>query len=167
MAAEADGWTLVIAGEDEDRHELVLRRMIVELGIEDSVLLPGPLFNEKKASALEGAEAFVLPSFSEGLPNAVLEAWAWRLPVLMTPQCNLPEGFAEGAAVRVEPDAESLGVGLKTLFHMSDSEREEMGVRGWRLVEERFSWPRVAGQMVSVYNWMLGAGPRPDCVREA
>ena len=35
----------------------------------------------------------ILPSFSEGLPMAVLEAWAYGLPVLMTDHCNLPEGF--------------------------------------------------------------------------
>ena len=38
----------------------------------------------------------------------LLEAWAFGKPVLMTPQCNLPEGFEAGAAVRIEPDEESI-----------------------------------------------------------
>jgi poly(glycerol-phosphate) alpha-glucosyltransferase len=164
---EAADWTLTVAGVDQNGHEGVLRRLVIELGIEKSVGFAGPLFNGCKAQAFERASAFVLPSLSEGLPNAILEAWAWRLPVLMTPQCNLPEGFAEGAAVRVDPNLESLNHGLRTLFRMSESEREQMGERGRRLVEERFSWPRVAERMVCVYNWKLGTGPRPDCVREA
>jgi poly(glycerol-phosphate) alpha-glucosyltransferase len=138
--------------------------MVLELGVEKSVLLAGPLFDEKKVRALNRADAFVLPSLSEGLPVAVLEAWAWRLPVLMTPQCNLPEGFAEAAAIRVEPNVESLTHGLRTLFRMSESERDEMGRRGQRLVEGRFSWRRAAEQTVSVYQWGCAAGPRPDCL---
>lgn len=163
---EAANWALAVAGWDQDGHESALKHMVLKLRIKDSVLFPGPLFNEKKDIALATAEAFILPSFSEGLPMAVLEAWAWRLPVLMTPQCNLPEGFAAGAAIKADPTVESLTCGLRTLFRMSDPERQHMGARGRRLVEEQFSWPQVARQMVSVYNWVLGSGPKPDCVRE-
>jgi poly(glycerol-phosphate) alpha-glucosyltransferase len=141
--------------------------MVLELGIQDSVVFTGSLFDGNKAQAFERADAFVLPSFSEGLPVAVLEAWAYRLPVLMTPQCHLPEGFAAGAALNAEPDVASLTQALRTLFAMSKSDREEMGLRGRHLVEQKFSWPRVAEQMVAVYQWVLGGGQRPDCVQEA
>ena len=161
---EATDWMLTVAGVDQNGHEGVLKRLAVDLGIGDSVLFAGPVFNEKKVQALECAGAFVLPSLSEGLPITVLEAWAWRLPVLMTPQCNLPEGFAERAAVRAEPNLESLTEGLRTLFRMSESERDEMGERGRRLVEQRFSWRCSAEKTVSVYQWVCAAGPMPDCV---
>jgi poly(glycerol-phosphate) alpha-glucosyltransferase len=163
---EAAHWMLVLGGGDQDGHERELRRLILELDLDGSVLLAGPLFDEKKLHALNRADAFVLPSLSEGLPVAVLEAWAWRLPVLMTPQCNLPEGFAAGAAVKVEPNVESLTHGLTALFRMSECERERMGSCGRRLVEERFSWRRAAEQTVSVYKWVCAAGPRPDCMAE-
>jgi poly(glycerol-phosphate) alpha-glucosyltransferase len=162
---DAANWALVVAGGDQNGHARVLSRMALELGIQDSVSLTGPLFSQEKAQAFQRAEAFVVPSLSEGLPNAILEAWAWRLPVLMTPQCNLPEGFAEGAAIRVEPSVESLTEGLRALFRMSDSDREEIGARGRCLVERRFSWPVLAEQMVGVYRWVLAGGPKPDCVR--
>ena len=163
---EAAAWTLAVAGMDQHGHEGVLRRLVLDLGIEQSVLFTGPLFGEKKFQAFDRAEAFVLPSLSEGLPIAVLEAWAWRLPVLMTPQCNLPEGFAECAAVRADPNVESLTHGLRTFFRMSESEREQMGRRGRQLVEGRFSWRRAAEQTVSVYQWVCAGGPMPDCVSE-
>jgi poly(glycerol-phosphate) alpha-glucosyltransferase len=41
-----------------------------------------------------------------------------------------------------------------------------MGQRGRALVEERYSWAHVAEQMHAVYAWLLGQGPRPDCVRD-
>jgi poly(glycerol-phosphate) alpha-glucosyltransferase len=48
---------------------------------------------------------------------------------------------------------------------MTDAQREAMGARGRKLVEERFTWPKVAAQMKEVYEWVLGAGPQPDFVR--
>jgi poly(glycerol-phosphate) alpha-glucosyltransferase len=155
----------VLAGREEIGHGDLLRRMTRQLGITDSVVFAGTLFGAEKDNALRCAKAFVLPSISEALPLAILEAWAYGLPVLMTPQCHLPEGFAAGAALKAEPDVESLTQALRTLFSMSESEREEMGARGRRLVQQKFSWPRVAEQMVAVYRWVLGGGPRPDCVQ--
>ena len=63
----------------------------------------------------------MLPSFSEGMPIAVLEAWSYGLPVLMTEACNLPEGFAAGAALQIGPDRAGIGAGLRQLFAMSDA----------------------------------------------
>jgi poly(glycerol-phosphate) alpha-glucosyltransferase len=94
----------------------------------------------------------------------ILDAWTYAKPVLMTPQCNLPEGFAAGAAIRIETDPESIARGLASLVAMSAQDRLAMGQRGFALVHERFSWPRIALQMQGVYLWMLGQGPRPDCM---
>jgi poly(glycerol-phosphate) alpha-glucosyltransferase len=132
--------------------------------LNESVHFLGPQFGELKAACFQAAAAFILPSVSEGLPMTVLEAWAHGLPVLMTPQCNLPYGFQAGAALRIEPEAASIAEGLGLLFQMSDSERSGMGARGLALVKERYHWPTVAAQMVAVYTWVLGAGPAPDCL---
>ena len=70
-------------------------------GSNSSVLFLGPAFGETKDALLRSASAFILPSFSEGLPMSILEAWAYRLPVLMTDHCNLPEGFDADAAIRI------------------------------------------------------------------
>ena len=95
---------------------------------------------------------------------AVLEAWSYGLPVLMTPECNIPEGFAAEAALRIEPNVTSIAHGLRQLTAMSPSERAAMGQRGRALVEKRFTWPRVAEEMHSVYEWILGKGPEPSCL---
>ena len=94
----------------------------------------------------------------------VLEAWAHGKPVLMTPQCNLPEGFAALAALHIEPTVDSITEGLRQLFAMSPDERQTMGKLGLALVKDRFSWPKIASDMMSVYEWMLGAGDKPGCV---
>lgn len=163
-SGEPGQWVLVIAGRDQRGHEAELKLLAARLGISSSVLFVGPQFDEAKHASYAHADAFVLPSFSEGLPIVVLEAWAHSLPVLMTHQCNLPEGFTARAAVRVNPNVGSIAEGLKTLFALPDHERLAMGERGQQLVEDKFTWPHIAKQMLMVYRWVLGQAPKPACV---
>src|SRR5690606_14930940 len=121
-----DDWLLVVAGWDQGGHERRLRRLAEEYGIAPTLRFVGPQFGDDKAASLALADAFVLPSVSEGLPVAVLEAWSHGLPVLMTEACNLPEGFAAGAALAIGPDPAGIALGLRRLFAMSDAERRAM-----------------------------------------
>jgi len=128
-----------------------------------SVLLLGPQFGEAKAACYSNCDAFILPSFSEGVPMVVLEAWAHSKPVVMTPECNLPEGFVAKAAIRIETNVESMVRGLEQLLRSPSSDLCSLGANGRRLVSQRFAWPAIAKQMAGVYEWMLGGGPKPGC----
>jgi poly(glycerol-phosphate) alpha-glucosyltransferase len=158
-------WILVIAGWDTTDHQQELLELVDVLQVQESVRFIGPQFDKQKAAAYYYAHAFVLPSFSEGLPMTVLEAWAYGLPVLMTPQCNIPEGFESNAAIKVEPNPGEIATGLLNLFSLSDAERKEMGGRGLALVQQKFTWEKVAAEMHTVYQWVLGGGTPPDCLR--
>jgi poly(glycerol-phosphate) alpha-glucosyltransferase len=162
--AAARDWVLVVAGWDQGGHARRLERQAEALEITDSLRFVGPQFEDAKAASLAGADAFVLPSLSEGLPVAVLEAWSHGLPVLMTAACNLPEGFAAGAALPIGTDPAGVAAGLRRLFALSDAERREVGARGRALVRQHFTWASVAEQMIAVYRWMLGGGSPPACV---
>lgn len=172
-------WLLAIAGWDQDGHEAALQRQATESRLawaesrsEQDKALPGdcavvflgPRHGAQKDAAYAAADAFILPSFSEGLPMVVLEAWASGKPVLMTPACNLPEGFAAGAALRITPDVQGLKHGLRELFQCGDRDLALLGQRGRELVTARFTWPRVALQTHEVCAWLLGGGTRPACV---
>jgi poly(glycerol-phosphate) alpha-glucosyltransferase len=172
-------WQFVIAGWDQNGHQRELMQMCQELGLkseklnlesakvgrfDSEVVFYGPAFKEEKEALLRSADAFILPSLSEGLPMSVLEAWAYELPVVMTPECNLPEGFAADAAIQIETDAPSIAHGLNGLFSMNEADLNEMGRRGRELVKQRFSWQTVATQMKEVYDWMLGGGDIPSSV---
>lgn len=176
----AKPWTFVIAGWDQGGHEAELRRICMDSGLEfrdipaDSfnadelpevpVVFAGPAFGEHKARLFEAASAFILPSFSEGLPMSVLEAWSYGLPVLMTDHCNLPEGFTSGAAMRIEPNMDSIHAALRQLVLMPTELRSEAGTRGHRLAKENFSWSSVAERLSQVYQWLTGKDSKPDFV---
>jgi glycosyltransferase involved in cell wall biosynthesis len=173
-------WVLMIAGWDQDGHEAELKELARELGLDrgepacldggsamglgSSVIFAGPQFGRARAACYGNCDAVILPSFSEGVPMVVLEAWANAKPVLMTPACNLPEGFAAGAALRIEPSVESITQGLAELFRMPGPVLGDMGQRGRELVARRFGWPAIATEMKCVYEWILGGGAKPGCV---
>jgi glycosyltransferase involved in cell wall biosynthesis len=159
------GWKLAIAGWGDAKHIAELTQRVSSPIKENSIELLGPLYGDVKNDLLESAGGFVLPSRSEGLPMAVLEAWAFALPVLMTDMCNLPEGFASSAAIRISPDPDSIADGLRTFFNFSDEERLQMGGNGRMLVEKQFTWDSVSDQYWSVYQWMLGKADKPHFVR--
>ena len=155
-------WLLVLAGWDDSGKGDEYRALAAALA-PDSIEFPGPAFGSDKDRLYSSARAFVLPSHSEGLPTAVLEAWSFGLPVVMTAACNLSVGFERGAAVQIEPDAESIAAVLGEFLTQSDERLEAMGRAGRLLVEDSFSWQRVAADMADVYQWILG-GERPTSV---
>jgi len=175
-------WQFVIAGWSQGGHEVELKNLCEELGLSYcdtegsaflsdggasesvSVIFTGPVFGEHKSRLLMSVNAFVLPSFSEGLPVSVLEAWAHRLPVLMTEHCHLPEGFSADAAIEIGTDSVSMSGGLMNLFSATSLDLKTMGEKGRALVECRFTWPKVAREMKELYEWLLGGGPAPSCL---
>ena len=157
-------WILVIAGWDQGGHRRELEQLTRELKIADSVQFTGPLFGKARDTAYQNADAFVLPSLSEGQPLVVLEAWSHARPVLMTQECNLPEGFENGAAIRMSATVEGVAGALGKLFASEKSALEEMGCRGRDLVTANFSWSQIASQMFAVYKWLLGRSTPPNCV---
>ena len=161
----SEKWMLAVAGWDQGGYEVLLKKKARDLEMEHSVLFLGPMFGRDKAAVYQNATAFVLPSLSEGLPMAVLEAWSYGKPVLMTPECNLLEGFAADAAIKIDTTANGIAKGLLQLIKMTDRDCAAMGERGRVLVAEKFSWPRVGEQMRSVYEWVWGGGSPPETVR--
>jgi glycosyltransferase involved in cell wall biosynthesis len=161
QARNSDSWVLAIAGWDQGGYESELKR--IARGA--SVVFLGPRFGAEKSECYRTCDAFILPSLSEGLPMTVLEAWAYAKPVLMTPECNLPEGFSAHAALRIGPRPEEIAAGLKQLAEMSNDDRAAVGACGRTLVATKFSWPRIGEQMRAVYEWMLGDAAPPQTIR--
>lgn len=157
-------WQLVLAGWSQQGHAELLGEFCTMHGLKESVRFIGPQFNEHKARAYRTADAFVLPSLNEALPMVVLEAWAYGLPVAMTPECHLQVGYGAGAAIPIASEATAMVEGLRKLLSMTDAERRAMGERGYQLVRARFVWSKIAHEMAAVYHWLLGLGAVPDCV---
>jgi poly(glycerol-phosphate) alpha-glucosyltransferase len=157
-------WQLQIAGFGDAAYEATLRELVNTSGLSERVRFLGPVFGAAKDQLLAGADAFVLPSYSEGLPMAILEAAAHGLPTVCTAECNLPELFTAGAGCKISLDIEQMALDLAAFFSLGFDQRCQIGAAARALVQQRYQWDSVAAQFESVYAWAAGAGPRPSCV---
>lgn len=112
------GARLVIAGWGDPQHVAALEAQIVTLPDDAGVSFVGPAYGMEKAALLGEARFFALPSHSEGLPVAVLEAWAAGTPSLMSTHCNLPQGFAQGAAIDCGTDIDTVAAAIERALTM-------------------------------------------------
>jgi poly(glycerol-phosphate) alpha-glucosyltransferase len=155
VSAALPALTLVIAGNDAGTgYAGELTRLAGTLGIGDRCRFAGEVRGEAKLDMLAGADAFVLPSHSEGLPVAAIEAMAAALPVILTPGCNLPEVASAGAGLIVEPVPEMLARAIGDLFANRDAARA-MGDNGRRLVAGKFTWRRIGAETLGIYRNLL------------
>jgi glycosyltransferase involved in cell wall biosynthesis len=165
LAGQFPDWQLVLAGPDCGFGGQA-RRLVDEFNLSRTVTFTGNLEGNLRLAVLSAADIFVHPSFSEGFSMAVLEALSCHLPALITPGCNFEEAVAVGAAVEVLPNTDDTENGLRRLLSLSDAERQAMGRRGRALIEEAYTWDRVAAQTLDLYQWLCGTGPRPATVIE-
>ena len=167
QAEAADrGWHLQVTGWGGAAYVERVRRLAIDLELRpETFTLTGPVFDEAKATAFRSASAFILPSFSEGLPMAVLEAWSYGLPTLLTENCNFPEGVAAGAAIPIDVTTpQAIAESARAVMRLRDAERHSIGDQGRLLVIQHFSWPVVSRQLAATYKWLLGGGSPPAVV---
>lgn len=132
-------------------------------GLIGEVEFVGPAYNEDKHKLLSEASYFILPSKSEGLPMSILEAWSYKLPVLMTPECNLSNSFDINAAICIKDStAESIFNALSQLVSMPIKELNTISLNGFELVKEQYSWANISLEMEIVYDWLLKNGKAPN-----
>jgi glycosyltransferase involved in cell wall biosynthesis len=114
------------------------------------------LTGEAKWGALNGAEAFVLPSHQENFGIAVVEAMACGVPVLLSRQINICREIAEDRAGFVAEDTregtESL---LLSWARLSDQDKSVMKKAAKTSYEKRFGISRTADNLLSTIEDLL------------
>lgn len=144
---EYPDWKLVLAGK-KGIGAAEVEQKVAELDLGKDVIFTGYISEEEKRFLLEKCRVFAFPSKYEGFGLPILEAFAYRRPVLTSKVSSMPE-IAGKAAFLVDPDkVEEISVGLKRL--VAD------GVYISRLITEgdkqleKFSWEKAAQETFEV-----------------
>jgi glycosyltransferase involved in cell wall biosynthesis len=147
--ARLPGRNLVLAGPDGHAYATRLREEVVALGLEDRVIIPGPVDDPTKRWLYEHCDALLFPSLSEGFGLPVLEAMANGKPVFLSRLTSLPEIGGDDAFYfeSFEPDvmAETIRQGLEQ-FAADPTHVERV-----RRHAGRFSWENAAREYWSLY----------------
>ncbi len=157
------GWRVIIAGPDEQNHKNAVLRTIRAEGLEGHFTFTGMVPEEDKWRIYSNADIFVLPSYSENFGVSVAEALACGVPVITTKGTPWETIAQKRCGWWIDSGAVPLAAALREAIALSDSQRNEMGLRGRKLAEN-FSWDKIARQMAEVYRWLCGEGERPDFV---
>lgn len=148
---------LVIAGWGSDGDIASLAR---KTAAASQVEFVGPQFGDAKVALLREARFLCLPSHSEGLPMAILEAWAQGTPTLMSRHCHLDQGFAAGAALDCGTDVKQIAATLQQALSADHSRWAGMSKAALNLVREHFSLAIVTSRWKSLYDGLLNGQRR-------
>lgn len=130
-----------------------IRSLAVELGVADRVVCAGWLDAQRKQAELARASVFVLPSYAEGMPMALLEAMSWGLPVVTTPVGGVPQVITDEENGLLVPsgDIEALAAAIIRLLE-APALRARLGAAARATIEERFSLQASIDRLLGIYR---------------
>lgn len=148
---------LRLGGPVEPAEHRKYDRLVKKFDLTRNVEFCGPVNKEQIPQILSQADVFVLPSYAEGLPMALLEAMGFGIPVVATNVGAIPEVVTEGkSGFIVRPgDIDALANRIISLL-MDVKMRRRMGADARATVERRYNIQRTAKELRSVYR-RLGA----------
>lgn len=130
-----------------------VKRICEERGIQNNVKLLGWVKGDDKIKYLREADIFVLPSYHEGMPMAILEAMAYGLPIVSTFVGGIPQVInngKEGLLINAG-DTNSLRNSLDILISNYEL-RRTMGEQAYKRVHEYFNLEKIINNLLDVYN---------------
>ena len=146
---------VVIAGSGAEEPRL--RRYAQALGVASRTCFVGPVFGGDKVKLLAGSDVMILPSYSEGLPYALLEAMAAGIPVIATPVGAIPDVVTDGIHGFLVPARDGKSIAESLAIMAGDRERLAWMSRACRRrIRAAFSIDRLAQELALRYAELCG-----------
>ncbi|MGA1841303.1 MAG: glycosyltransferase [bacterium] len=140
--------TFVVFGEGFLRKKL--EQKVLDNDLENKFFLPG--FRKDFFSLLKDTDIFVLASFTEGLPNVLLEAYSFKKPVIASRVGGIPEVVLDGETgflISVQ-DLDRLAEYILKLTQ-DPNLRKEMGDKGYKYIKEHFNFDIQTEKLKELY----------------
>ncbi len=116
------------------------------------IIVSKPVYDLEKDKVFRNSSAFILSSFSEGLPMAALEAMSYGIPCLISENCNLTESLNTGAAIKTNPSVIEIIESLKYLIQMNDKEKKRISKLAYDYVSLNHNWSNITSQLNDLYR---------------
>jgi glycosyltransferase involved in cell wall biosynthesis len=150
-----DNWTLKVVGfldEEQNDYEKYILNKIAIFPTLSNVRTSEGKFGDEMWDEFFLSDAFVLPTFSEGSAMVVLNGWTAGKICVTTIGSNLEYGLDEKCTILVEPNIESLKVGILRLLSMDDDNLQAYGKVGKEVVLRNYTWEKIVDQHVEIYK---------------
>lgn len=149
IASEHRDWSIAFAGNGEIEEG---KALAAQLGIEKQTVFLGWVRGEDKDKAFKEASVFCLPSYAEGFPMGVLDAWAYGLPVITTPVGGIPDIAVDGKnCLLFNPgDTDKLAEQMEKMIS-SEKLRNDVAAESSELAKGIFSVNEVTKRLGEIY----------------
>lgn len=162
LSRHPDARLLLVGGGPEER---ALRRAVAAAGLQDSVVLTGPVASADLPAHYAAGDIFAMPCRTrragldvEGLGMVFLEAAACGLPVVAGTSGGAPETVQEGVTGHVvEPRSREQVAGTISRLLADPDRARAMGAAGRAWVEQRWSWTTIAETFEAILQPGAGA----------
>jgi glycosyltransferase involved in cell wall biosynthesis len=143
----------VLIGDGPERPSLL--QQVRTLGLEASVYFPGYINQPERI--FEDIDLLVLPSHTEGLPNAALEALAMGVPVLATRVGGTPEVIIDGETGRLVAPRSPEALADSIIEFLANPEPwKRMAIQGRNVVETHFNFQARTRKLEAIYAELVG-----------
>ena len=119
------------------------------------IIFHGKSIGEEKEFIFRISKAFILPSLSEGIPIAVLEALSNKLLCLLTKECNFNKLDKLGSSIEIKKDTDNIKHSLKRLFKLKEKEFIQRTQIGLNYINEIHNWEKIAKETYSKYRSII------------
>lgn len=150
IAHKYSDWRLKLAGNGEIDNG---RKLAKQYKVENQVDFLGWVNGEEKDAAFRHASIYCLPSYSEGFPMGVLDAWAYHLPVVTTPVGGIPDVGIDGENLMLftPGDINSLSNKIESLIS-NTTHYKQIGNASCHLASNQFSTSIICENLSKIYN---------------
>lgn len=131
-----------------------LMELTKKLNVTDSVIMTG--YREDIQELLSIMDIYILPSFSEGLPNSLLEAMACSLPSIGTNVSGIPELIDDGVSGFLIGPADERAIAEKVIYLFDHpDEMKQMGLAARQKIEDQFDIRVVSQNLQRIYDELV------------
>lgn len=143
-------WKIVFAGNGEMEKGRAISK---ELGIANQVDFLGWVSGGQKDKVFRESMIFCLPSYAEGFPMAVLDAWAYGLPVITTPVGGIPDVAKDGENMLLfnPGDIDALARLLERMI-IDEDLRNRIALASFDFAEHKFNKNTINKQLGDLYE---------------
>ena len=140
----------------EGNSSMQARHYVQTNGLADRVIFRGWLRGNDLVNAFRDANIFVLPSWAEGFPNALVEAMAARLPVVVTAVGNIPSVIVDGENGLLIPRRNVAALEGALDKVISDvALRDHIADQGYQFVRDHFGVETAVEQLAKVIEMVM------------
>lgn len=146
-------WKLILAGNGELKNG---QAIATRLNISHKVIFTGWISGSEKERVFRSASIFCLPSYFEGFPMAILDAWSFGLPVVTTPVGGLSDVLidSKNALLQNPGDVRALTLNLERLIS-DEMLRAKLSTASYNLCTEVFNVKNIVYQLDEIYSSLI------------